>query len=151
MEGVPYRIDKRRGPPETRLLREAGFLFSRRASVLPPEEPRVLRRVVAEVEVRRLHPPLTLHPRLQRHLEDAAASPGGRQGRDRPGVDSISYTIYNRHRGSRSKGRVRAKTEHGEEGVRERRPVAWLHGEINTPPFTEEGRKEAGDLLRLLQ
>jgi phage-related protein len=26
-----------------------------------------------------------------------------------------------------------------------------LHGEIKTPPFTNEGRKEAGDLLRLLQ
>ncbi|HEY7423434.1 MAG TPA: type II toxin-antitoxin system RelE/ParE family toxin [Gemmataceae bacterium] len=34
---------------------------------------------------------------------------------------------------------------------RERKPVGWLHGEIKTPPFTEEGRKEAGDLLRLLQ
>ena len=32
-----------------------------------------------------------------------------------------------------------------------RKPVAWLHSEIKTPPFTEEGRKEAGDLLRLLQ
>ncbi len=29
--------------------------------------------------------------------------------------------------------------------------LAWLHGEIKTPPFTEEGRKEAGNLLRLLQ
>ena len=26
-----------------------------------------------------------------------------------------------------------------------------LHGEIKTPPFTEEGRREAGYLLRLLQ
>jgi phage-related protein len=34
---------------------------------------------------------------------------------------------------------------------RERKPVAWLHGDIKTPPFTKEGRKEAGDLLRLLQ
>jgi phage-related protein len=34
---------------------------------------------------------------------------------------------------------------------RERKPVGWLHGEIKTPPFTAEGRKEAGDLLRLLQ
>src|SRR5437660_12886160 len=34
---------------------------------------------------------------------------------------------------------------------RERKVVAWLHGEIKTPPCTEEGRKEAGDLLRLLQ
>jgi phage-related protein len=33
----------------------------------------------------------------------------------------------------------------------ERKPVGWLHGEIKTPPFTAEGRKEAGDLLRLLQ
>jgi phage-related protein len=31
------------------------------------------------------------------------------------------------------------------------RPLAWLHGEIKTPPFTEEGRREAGYLLRLLQ
>lgn len=34
---------------------------------------------------------------------------------------------------------------------RSRKPLAWLHGEIKTPPFTDEGRKEAGDLLRLLQ
>src|SRR5436309_12843442 len=34
---------------------------------------------------------------------------------------------------------------------RERKPVGWLHGEIKTPPFTAQGRKEAGDLLRLLQ
>ncbi len=33
----------------------------------------------------------------------------------------------------------------------ERKPMGWLHGEIKTPPFTVEGRKEAGDLLRLLQ
>src|SRR6516165_9917520 len=39
-----------------------------------------------------------------------------------------------------------------EQAVRpERKPVAWLHGEIKTPPFTAEGRKEAGDLLRLFQ
>ena len=31
------------------------------------------------------------------------------------------------------------------------KPLAWLHGEIKTPPFTEEARKEAGYLLRLLQ
>jgi phage-related protein len=29
--------------------------------------------------------------------------------------------------------------------------VRWLHGEIKTPPFTAEGRQEAGMLLRLLQ
>jgi|GEM_PF-2948238 hypothetical protein len=39
----------------------------------------------------------------------------------------------------------------GRKAERERKPVAWLHGEIKTPPFTEEGRKEAGKLLRLLQ
>ena len=31
------------------------------------------------------------------------------------------------------------------------RPLVWLHGEIKTPPFTVEGRHEAGMLLRLLQ
>jgi phage-related protein len=32
-----------------------------------------------------------------------------------------------------------------------RKPLAWLHGEIKTPPFTELGRLEAGTLLRRLQ
>ncbi|HUG93468.1 MAG TPA: type II toxin-antitoxin system RelE/ParE family toxin [Planctomycetaceae bacterium] len=32
-----------------------------------------------------------------------------------------------------------------------RKPLVWLHGEIKTPPFTREGRQEAGMLLRLLQ
>jgi phage-related protein len=32
-----------------------------------------------------------------------------------------------------------------------RRPLVWLQGEIKTPPFTAEGRQEAGMLLRLLQ
>jgi phage-related protein len=31
------------------------------------------------------------------------------------------------------------------------KPLVWLHGEVKTPPFTLEGRKEAGMLLRLLQ
>jgi phage-related protein len=31
------------------------------------------------------------------------------------------------------------------------KPLVWLHGEIKTPPFTAEGRLEAGILLRLLQ
>jgi phage-related protein len=45
-----------------------------------------------------------------------------------------------------------ARARVSQEGVRrERKPLGWLHGEIKTPPFTEEGRKEAGDLLRLLQ
>lgn len=32
-----------------------------------------------------------------------------------------------------------------------RKPLVWLQGEIKTPPFTAEGRQEAGMLLRLLQ
>jgi phage-related protein len=32
-----------------------------------------------------------------------------------------------------------------------RKPVIWLHGEVKSPPFTLEGRQEAGMLLRLLQ
>jgi phage-related protein len=32
-----------------------------------------------------------------------------------------------------------------------RKPVVWLHEEIKTPPFTADGRQEAGMLLRLLQ
>jgi phage-related protein len=31
------------------------------------------------------------------------------------------------------------------------KPLAWLHGEIKTPPLSEEARLEAGYLLRLLQ
>lgn len=34
--------------------------------------------------------------------------------------------------------------------VREK-PLVWLEGEVKTPPFTASGRREAGDLLRLLQ
>jgi phage-related protein len=37
------------------------------------------------------------------------------------------------------------------QGEAERKPLAWLHGEIVTPPFSADARKEAGDLLRLLQ
>jgi phage-related protein len=33
----------------------------------------------------------------------------------------------------------------------ERKPLVILHGEIKTPPFTTEGRVEAGQLLRRLQ
>jgi phage-related protein len=32
-----------------------------------------------------------------------------------------------------------------------RKPLAWLSGEIKTPPFSGEARFEAGTLLRLLQ
>jgi len=31
------------------------------------------------------------------------------------------------------------------------KPLAWLHGEIKTPPFSTEARIEAGTLLRRLQ
>ncbi len=31
------------------------------------------------------------------------------------------------------------------------KPLVWLHGEIQTPPFSEEARFEAGFLLRKLQ
>lgn len=34
---------------------------------------------------------------------------------------------------------------------KDHKPLAWLHGEIKTPPFTKEARLEAGYLLRLLQ
>ncbi len=39
----------------------------------------------------------------------------------------------------------------GEQDAPSRKPVVWLHGEVRTPPFTPEGRQEAGMLLRLLQ
>jgi phage-related protein len=31
------------------------------------------------------------------------------------------------------------------------KPLAWLHDEVNTPPFTQEARIEAGVFLRRLQ
>jgi|ERR1051326_2190015 phage-related protein len=31
------------------------------------------------------------------------------------------------------------------------RPLLWLHGEVKTPPFSQEARIEAGVLLRRLQ
>jgi phage-related protein len=31
------------------------------------------------------------------------------------------------------------------------KPLVWLHGEVKTPPFSLEGRLEAGFLLRRLQ
>ncbi len=34
---------------------------------------------------------------------------------------------------------------------RERKPVAWLHGEVKIPPFSPCGRIEAGELLVRLQ
>ncbi|MEW6300827.1 MAG: type II toxin-antitoxin system RelE/ParE family toxin, partial [Thermodesulfobacteriota bacterium] len=31
------------------------------------------------------------------------------------------------------------------------KPLVWLHGEIKTPPFSQEARAEAGFLLRQVQ
>jgi phage-related protein len=31
------------------------------------------------------------------------------------------------------------------------KPLIWLHGEVHSPPFSQEARIEAGYLLRLLQ
>jgi hypothetical protein len=31
------------------------------------------------------------------------------------------------------------------------KPLVWLHGEVKTPPFTEEARIETGVFLRRLQ
>ena len=35
--------------------------------------------------------------------------------------------------------------------VRKDKPLAWLHGEVRTPPFSKAARVEAGYLLRELQ
>jgi phage-related protein len=44
---------------------------------------------------------------------------------------------------------AKAAQAEGLEGAR--KPIVWLHGEIKSPPFTPQGRQEAGMLLRLLQ
>lgn len=44
-----------------------------------------------------------------------------------------------------------AKAQSPKQDQRPPKPLVWLHGEIKTPPFTDEGRQEAGMLLRLLQ
>lgn len=44
-----------------------------------------------------------------------------------------------------------AKSQRRGNRSRTRKPLFWLHGEVKTPPFTSEGRQEAGMLLRLLQ
>jgi phage-related protein len=62
--------------------------------------------------------------------------------------DGISYPIYN---GAVDHGLQMAKTIAGTQDEGARKPLVWLHGEIKTPPFTAEGRQEAGMLLRLLQ
>lgn len=35
--------------------------------------------------------------------------------------------------------------------ARKDKPLAWLHGEVQSPPFSKAGRTEAGYLLRELQ
>ena len=32
-----------------------------------------------------------------------------------------------------------------------RKELLWRHGEVKSPPFSDQGRKDAGDLLRDLQ
>jgi phage-related protein len=44
-----------------------------------------------------------------------------------------------------------AKPKEGKPASITRKPLVWLQGEAKTPPFTAEGRQEAGMLLRLLQ
>ena len=46
---------------------------------------------------------------------------------------------------------VMAKRQPAIPELKARKPLVWLHGAIKTPPFTAEGRQEAGMLLRLLQ
>ena len=36
-------------------------------------------------------------------------------------------------------------------GLRNPKPLVWLHGEVKTPPFGQAARREAGYLLRCLQ
>ena len=44
-----------------------------------------------------------------------------------------------------------AKAQLAAQEPRVPKPLVWLHGEIKTPPFTGDGRQEAGMLLRQLQ
>ena len=44
-----------------------------------------------------------------------------------------------------------AKAKDGAKDEPSRKPLVWLQSEVKTPPFTAEGRQEAGMLLRLLQ
>jgi hypothetical protein len=44
-----------------------------------------------------------------------------------------------------------AKVEQGAQNKLDRKPLVWLDDQVKTPPFTLEGRQEAGMLLRLLQ
>lgn len=44
-----------------------------------------------------------------------------------------------------------AKSNRGVKKKPSRKPLIWLHGDVKSPPFTVEGRREAGMSLRLLQ
>jgi phage-related protein len=44
-----------------------------------------------------------------------------------------------------------ARHRSDEQAEQPQKELVWLHGEIKTPPFTSEGRQEAGFLIRLLQ
>ena len=44
-----------------------------------------------------------------------------------------------------------AKKQGGKAEQPSQKPLVWLHGKVKTPPFTPEGRQEAGMLLGLLQ
>jgi len=44
-----------------------------------------------------------------------------------------------------------AESQERQHGEPTRKPLIWLHGEVKTPPFSLQGRQEAGMLLRLLQ
>jgi phage-related protein len=48
-------------------------------------------------------------------------------------------------------GEDRGKAKVSEPDQPTRKPLVWLQGEIKTPPFTAEGRQEAGMMLRLIQ
>jgi phage-related protein len=51
----------------------------------------------------------------------------------------------------RAGGRLPAIYPIGYSADMDEKPLIWLHGEIKTPPFTGEGRREAGVLLGMIQ
>src|SRR5262249_30065693 len=64
------------------------------------------------------------------------------------GVDVISYPIYHVENACwKESGMAKVRTD----GEPEPKPLVFLHGEIKTPPFSDEARREAGFLLRMLQ
>lgn len=61
---------------------------------------------------------------------------------------SIPHTVYH---GEESERPFMAKRRSAGEVPRTDKPLVWLGGEVKTPPFTKQGRQEAGMLLRLIQ